>query len=280
LKIVLRIVLRVVLMIVLRDEFFSFYIAEWEINFEKRWAEYDNKFNRRLRLLDRKEWDFVDFRRSRLLHFLLTYTTVFVSSIMKFFTYCAFCSDDEHLINVFLMFWFFASIAFWDWKTLIFDVIISSIIVTLFDFAIMKKSFTRVNFVVSDEMSLNDCVDRLDENEFQHNADLFIFVENDLLQSFHENNFFRSQFWYSRRICIDQRFNDDHHVAIVIENENVDFDRMHQNLEYIQLHFNLDIIQSDSLRMLTKKHHVLFFANEEFDVFTAKMLKNQNSIFR
>jgi hypothetical protein len=32
--------------------------------------------------------------------------------------------------------------------------------------------------------------------------------------------------------------------------------------------------------MLTQKHHVLLFANEKFDVLTAKMLKNQNSIFR
>jgi hypothetical protein len=127
-------------------------------------------------------------------------------------------------------------------------------------------------------MSLNDCVDRLDEDEFQHNADLFTFVENDFSQSFHVNNFFRSQFWYSRRICIDQRLNDDCHAAIVIENENADSDRMHQNLENAQLHFDLDIIQSDSLRVLTEKHHVLFLANEELDVLTAKILKNQNSI--
>jgi hypothetical protein len=77
------------------------------------------------------------------------------------------------------MIWFFASIAFWDQKTLIFDVIISSTIVTLFDFAVTKESFARVNFVVSNEMSLNDCVDRLDENEFQHDADLFVFVKDD-----------------------------------------------------------------------------------------------------
>ncbi len=72
--------------------------------------------------------------------------------------------------------------------------IISSAIVTLFDFAVTKKSFACVNFVVSDEMSLNNCVDRLDENEFQHDVDLFVFVENDFLQSFHVNNFFRNQF--------------------------------------------------------------------------------------
>ncbi len=72
--------------------------------------------------------------------------------------------------------------------------IISSAIVALLDFAVTKKSFARVNFVVSDEMSLNDCVDRLDEDKFQHDADLFVFVENDFLQSFHVNNFFRSQF--------------------------------------------------------------------------------------
>jgi hypothetical protein len=73
-------------------------------------------------------------------------------------------------------------------------VIISSAIVALLDFAVTKKSFARVNFVVSDKMSLNDCVDCLDEDEFQHNVDLFILVENDFLQSFHVNNFFRSQF--------------------------------------------------------------------------------------
>jgi hypothetical protein len=73
-------------------------------------------------------------------------------------------------------------------------VIISSTIVTLFDFAVTKESFARVNFVVSDEMSLNDCVDRLDEDEFQHDVDLFAFVENDFLQSSHVNNFFRNQF--------------------------------------------------------------------------------------
>ncbi len=59
--------------------------------------------------------------------------------------------------------------------------IISSAIVALLDFAITKESFARVNFVVSDEMSLNDCVDRLDENEFQHDVDLFVFVEDDFL---------------------------------------------------------------------------------------------------
>jgi hypothetical protein len=75
---------------------------------------------------------------------------------------------------------------------LIFDVIISSAIIALLDFAITKKSLTSVSFFVSNKMSLNDCVDRLDEDEFQHHADLFIFVENDSLQSFHVNNFFRN----------------------------------------------------------------------------------------
>jgi superfamily II helicase len=84
-----------------------------------------------------------------------------------------------------------------------------------------------VNFFVSDEMSLNDCVDRLDEDEFQHDADLFIFVENDFFQSFYVDNFFRIQFENSRRICINQRLNDNRHAAIVTENENVDFNRMH-----------------------------------------------------
>jgi hypothetical protein len=65
-----------------------------------------------------------------------------------------------------------------------------------------------------------------------------------------------------------------------MKNESVDFDKVHQNLEDFQLHFDFDIIQSDSLRMLTEKHHVLLLANEELDVLTAKMLKNQNSILR
>jgi hypothetical protein len=157
-------------------------------------------------------------------------------------------------------------------------VIISSAIVALLDFAVTKKSFADMNFFVSDEMSFDDCVDRLDEDEFQHYADLFIFVENDLLQSFHEDNFFHRQFEYSRRICINQRLDDDRHTAIVIKNESVDLNRMHQNLEDSQLHSDLDIIQSDSLRMLTEKHHVLLLANRELNVLTAKMLKSQNSI--
>jgi hypothetical protein len=65
-----------------------------------------------------------------------------------------------------------------------------------------------------------------------------------------------------------------------MKNENIDSDKVHQNFEDFQLHSDLDIIQFDSLRMLTEKHHVLLFANEEFDVLTAKMLKNQNSIHR
>jgi hypothetical protein len=150
----------------------------------------------------------------------------------------------------------------------------------LLDFAVTKKSLASVNFFVSDEMSLNDCVDRLDEDEFQHDVDLFIFVENNFLQSSHEDNFLRSQFEYSRRICINQRLDDDRHAAIVIESENADSDRVHQNLEDFQLHSDFDIIQSDSLKVLTKKHHVFLFANEELDVLTAKMLKNQNSILR
>jgi hypothetical protein len=242
------------------------------MSFERWRTEYDNESDRRL--LDRKEWDFVDFRRSRLFHLLLTYATILVSNIMKFFTHCAFCLDDEHLRDAFLMIWFFASIEFWNRKTLIFDVIISSTIVALLDFAVTKESFVRVNFVVSDEMSLNDCVDRLDENEFQHDADLFVFVENDFLQLFYVNNFFCNQFWYFRRICINQRLDDDRHVAIVMKNESVDFDKMHQDLEDFQLYSDFDIIQSDSLKMLTKKHHVLFFANEKLDVLTAKILKN------
>jgi hypothetical protein len=129
-------------------------------------------------------------------------------------------------------------------------------------------------------MSFDDCVDCFDEDEFQHYADLFIFVENDFLQSFHEDNFFHRQFEYSRRICIIQRLNDDRHVAIVMKNENVDFNRMHQNFEDSQLHSDLDIIQSDSLKMLTEKHHVLLLANKELDVLIAKMQKNQNSIHR
>ncbi len=173
-------VLQIFLKIVLKHEkFFSFYIVEWKMNLEKWRTEHDNDNEFDRRLLDKKEWNVVDFRRSRLFHLLLTYATIFVSSIMRFFAHCAFCSDDEHLTNVFLMIWFFASIAFWDQKTLIFDVIISSTIVTLFDFAVTKESFARVNFVVSNEMSLNDCVDRLDENEFQHDADLFVFVKDD-----------------------------------------------------------------------------------------------------
>jgi hypothetical protein len=91
---VLKIVLR-------REKFFSFYTAEWKMNLEKWWTKHDDEFDRRLHLLDRKKWDFVDFRRSRLLHFLLTYATVFVSNIMRFFTYCAFFLDDEHLTNAF-----------------------------------------------------------------------------------------------------------------------------------------------------------------------------------
>jgi hypothetical protein len=159
-------------------------------------------------------------------------------------------------------------------------VIISSAIVTLLDFAVTKKSFASVNFFVSDEMSLNDCVDCLDEDEFQHHVDLFIFVENDFLQSSHEDDFFYRQFEYSRRICINQRLDDDRHAAIVMKNENVDFDQMHQDLKDFQLHFDFDIIQSDSLTVLTEKHHVFFLANEEFDVLAAKMLKNENSILR
>jgi hypothetical protein len=84
-----------------------------------------------------------------------------------------------------------------------------------------------MNFFVSDEMSLNNCVDRLDEDEFQHYADLFIFVENNFLQSFHVNNFFRNQFEHSRRICVNQRLDDDRHAAIVMKNERIDFDRMY-----------------------------------------------------
>jgi hypothetical protein len=268
-------VLRVFLKIILRRErFFSFYTAEWEMNLEKWRTKYDNDNESDRRLFDRKEWNVVDFRRFRFFHLLLTYATVLVSNIMKFFTYCAFCFDDEYLTNAFLMIWFFASIAFWDRKTLIFDVIISSAIVALLDFADTKEFLARVNFVVSDEMSLNSCVDCLDEDEFQHDADLFVFVENDFLQSSHVDHFFRSQFWYSRRICINQRLNDDRHVAIVMKNENADFDKMHQNFEDFQLHFDFDIIQSDSLRMLTEKHFVLLLANEKFDVFTAKMLKS------
>ncbi len=158
--------------------------------------------------------------------------------------------------------------------------IISSAIVALLDFAVTKKSLASLNFFVSNEMSLNDCVDRLDENEFQHHADLFIFVENDFLQSFYENDFFYRQFEYFRCTCINQRLDDDRHAAIVMKNENADFDRIHQNFENSQLHFDLDIIQSDSLKVLTEKHHVLFFANEEFDVVAAKMLKDENSILR
>jgi hypothetical protein len=215
-----------VLKIVLKREMFiSFYIAESKMNLRKLKTEHDDEFDRRL--LDWIKRSVVDFRRFRLLHLLLTRATILVSSFMRFFTYCAFCSDDKHLTNAFLMFWFFASIALKKWKTLIFDVIISSAIVALLDFAVTKKSFANVNFFVSDEISLNDCVDRFDEDEFQHNADLFIFVENDFLQSSHVNNFFRSQFEHSRDICINQRFNDDRHVAIVMKNENVDFDRMY-----------------------------------------------------
>jgi hypothetical protein len=144
----------------------------------------------------------------------------------------------------------------------------------------MKKSFACVNFFVSDEMSLNNCVDRLDENELQHDVDLFFFVENDFLQSFHVDDLFRDQFEHFRRICINQRLDDDRHAAIVMKNENADFDRVHQNLEDVQLHSDLDIIQSDSLKMLTKKSHVLLFANEELEILVAKMLKSQNSIRR
>jgi hypothetical protein len=76
-------------------------------------------------------------------------------------------------------------------------------------------------------MSLNDCVDRLDEDEFQYYVDLFIFVENNFLQSSYVDNFFRNQFEHSRRIYVNQRLDDDRHVAIVMKNERIDFDRVH-----------------------------------------------------
>jgi hypothetical protein len=63
------------------------------MSFEKWWTEHDNEFDKRL--LDRIEWDVVDFRRSRFFHLLLTCATVFVSSFMRLFTYCAFCFDDD-----------------------------------------------------------------------------------------------------------------------------------------------------------------------------------------
>ncbi len=85
-----------------RERFFSFYTAEWKMSLEKWWTKHENEFD--WRLLNRIKWDVVDFRRFRLLHLLLTCATVFVSNFMRLFTYCAFCSDDEHLTNVFLMF--------------------------------------------------------------------------------------------------------------------------------------------------------------------------------
>jgi hypothetical protein len=103
LKIVLKIVFR-------RENFFSFYIAEWKMSLEKWRTKHDNEFDRRL--LNKIKWSFINFRRFRLLHLLLTCATILVASIMKFFTYCAFCFDDEHLTNAFLMIWFLASIAF------------------------------------------------------------------------------------------------------------------------------------------------------------------------
>ncbi len=63
-----------------------------------------------------------------------------------------------------------------------------------------------------------------------------------------------------------------------MKNENADFDRVHQNLEDIQLHSDLDIIQSDLLKMLTKKSHVLFLANEKLEIFVVKMLKNHDFV--
>ncbi len=156
--------------------------------------------------------------------------------------------------------------------------IVSSAIVALLDFCVTKKSFACVSFVVSDEMSLNDCVDRFEKDEFQHDADLFVFLENDLLQSFHVDDFSRSQFERFRRICINQRLDDDRHAAIVMKNESADSDRVHQDFEDVQLHFDLDFIQSDSLRMLRKKSHVLLSANEELEIFAAKMLKSHDSV--
>jgi hypothetical protein len=129
-------------------------------------------------------------------------------------------------------------------------------------------------------MSLNDCVDRLDEDKLQHDADLFFFVEDDFLQSSHVDDLSRDQFEHFRRICINQRLNDDRHAAIVMKNESADSDRMHQDFENVQLHSDLDIVQSDSLKRLTKKPYVLFLANEELEILVAKMLKSQNSIRR
>jgi hypothetical protein len=171
------------------------------MNLERWQTKHNNEFNQCL--LNEIKWNVVYFRRFRLFHFLLKCATVFVLSFMKFCTYYAFYFNDEHLTNAFLKFWFFASIVFWKRKTLIFDVIISSIIITLLDFVVTKNFLTSVNFFVSNEILLNDCVDCLDEDEFQHNVNWFLFVENDFLQSCHVNNFFRNQFEHSRRICIN-----------------------------------------------------------------------------
>jgi hypothetical protein len=90
--------------------------------------------------------------------------------------FCFELHEILHILRILLWWWtfdkrFFDVLIlrinrFWKRKTLIFDVIISSIIVALLDFAVTKKSFARVNFVVSDEMSLNNCVDHFDEDEF------------------------------------------------------------------------------------------------------------------
>jgi hypothetical protein len=190
-------VLRIVLQ---RDIFNSFYIVEWKINFWDLSNEH-NEFD--WRLFNKKKWDVVDSRQFCFLRFRLTNAIMFASSIVKFFAYCAFCFNVEHLTNAFLMLEFFASIALWKRKTLISDVIVLSTIITLLDFWITKKSFKYVNFFVSNEMSLNDCVDRLDEDKFQHNVNLFVFVKDYFLQLFHVNNFFCSQFKNFRCICIN-----------------------------------------------------------------------------
>ena len=145
---------------------------------------------------------------------------------MKFFAHRAFDFKFRNLTFDWSMINFRAIATFDEWAILIFDVIVNSTSKTVFDFVIFDKFFTRVYFVVLDEIISNDFVNRFRKTKFNYRNCLFRFLKKKF-QSIHIINFFGNQRRDAKNVCCYQNLKGFWFFDIVAEIDIFDSNEMH-----------------------------------------------------
>ena len=130
-------------------------------------------------------------------------------------------------------------------------------------FCNFDKFFTRMDFVVSNEIISNDFVDRFWKTKFNHNNYLFRFLKKDFFQLIHIINFFDDQRRNAKNVCCYQNFRDFLFFDVVVKINVFDSNEMHQNLIKFDLHSCFRIKKTCSFDLLTKNFFVVFFREKQ-----------------